>query len=224
MAAGAANVQMLRPRHSRIPETWMNLDPRVLTPGELYRFMISAIVPRPIAFVSSVDRSGRTNVAPFSYFAPLASRPPLLGISINDRAGGPKDTLRNLRATGDFVVNIVNEPMLKQMVRASGDWPPETSEFELTGLTPVTAERVRAPRVGESPIQFECGLEREVPLGSTTFVVGEILMVHVRDDLLVEGLVDATKLRAIGRLGGDAYTIVREVVREARPVVSPRPR
>jgi len=198
----------------------MNLDPRVVTPGELYRFMISAIVPRPIAFVSSIGPSGRANVAPISYFAPLASRPPLLGVSINDRAGGPKDTLRNLRAVGEFVVNIVNEPMLKAMVRASGDWPPDTSEFEVTGLTPVASERVRAPRVGESPIQFECRLEREVALGGTTFVIGEILLVHVADELLADGVVEATKLRAVGRLGGDGYTIVREVIREPRPVVT----
>ena len=197
----------------------MILDPQSVTPGEMYRFMISAIVPRPIAFVSSVDGRGLTNVAPFSYFAPLASRPPLVGISINDRKGGPKDTLRNLRGTGDFVVNIVNEPMLKSMVRASGEWPPETSEFELTGLTPVASERVKSPRVGESPVQFECRLEREVPLGGTTLVIGEILLVHVVDDLVADGVVEATKLRAVGRLGGDAYTIVREVVREARPVM-----
>src|SRR5207247_2489880 len=115
------------------------------------------------------------------------SRPPLLGISINDRTGGPKDTLRNLRGAGGFVVNIVNEPMLKPMVRASGDWPPDVSEFEVAGLTPAASERVRAPRVGESPIQFECRLEREVPLGVTTFVVGEILLVHVANDLVANG-------------------------------------
>lgn len=199
----------------------MKVDPRVVTPGELYRFMISAIIPRPIAFVSSIGPGGRANVAPFSYFAPLASRPPLLGISINDRAAGPKDTLRNLREVGEFVVNIVNEPMLKPMVRASGDWPPDTSEFEVTGLTPVASERVRAPRVAESPIQFECRLEREVPLGGTTFVIGEILLVHVADELLAGGVVDATQLNAVGRLGGDGYTIVREVIREPRPVVPP---
>jgi flavin reductase (DIM6/NTAB) family NADH-FMN oxidoreductase RutF len=201
----------------------MQLDPRALAPGAMYRFMISAIIPRPIAFVSTVGEGGRFNVAPFSYFAPLASRPPLLGISINDRDGGPKDTLRNARGGAGFVVNIVNEPMLRAMVRASGEWPPEVSEFELTGLTPLASERVRAPRVAESRIQFECRLEREVPLGTTTFVIGEILLAHAADELVVDGLIDATKLLAVGRLGGDGYAIVREVVREARPVVPKAP-
>ena len=196
----------------------MQFDPQTLAPGALYRFMISAIIPRPIAFVSTVDDHGRFNVAPFSYFAPLSSRPPLLGISMNHRAGGPKDTLRNARVTGDFVVNIVSEPMLEAMVRASGEWPPEVDEFALTGLTPLASERVRAPRVAESRIQFECRVEREVPLGATTLVIGEILLAHAANDCVVDGLVDAARLGAVGRLGGDAYTIVREIVREARPV------
>ncbi len=203
----------------------MEIDPRSLAPGELYRFMISAIIPRPIAFVSTVGADGILNVAPFSYFAPLSSRPPLVGISFSDRAGGPKDTLRNLRATGECVVNIVHEPLLGAMVRASGEWPPEVDEFALTGLTPVASERVRAPRVGEARIHFECRLDREVPLGSATFAVCEVLLVHAADEVVTDGLIDAARLGAIGRLGGDGYTIVREVVREARPVVrtgSPR--
>jgi len=199
----------------------MQLDPQAMASGALYRFMISAIVPRPIAFVSTIGAGGGFNVAPFSYFAPLASRPPLLGISINERSSGPKDTLRNLRASGDFVVNIVNEPMLKAMVRASGDWTADQSEFELTGLTPVASQRVRAPRVGEAPVQFECRLEREVPLGGTTLVVGEIVLVHADDELMRDGLMDPERLRAVGRLGADGYTIVRDVVREPRPVVPP---
>lgn len=201
----------------------MQLDPKTLTPGALYRFMISAIIPRPIAFVSTVDERGKFNVAPFSYFAPLSSRPPLVGISMNHRGEGPKDTLRNSRVTGDFVVNIVSAPMLRAMVRASGEWPPEVDEFELTGLTPLASERVRAPRVAESRVQFECRLEREVPLGSTTLVIGEILLAHAADDCVVDGLIDAPRLEAVGRLGGEGYTIVRDIVREARPVVPQQP-
>lgn len=198
----------------------MIVDPSQLTPGAMYRFMISAIVPRPIAFVSTVAGDGTTNVAPFSYFVPLASRPPLVGISMNARRGEPKDTLRNLRTTGDFVVNVVDAPLLERMVQTSGDWPPETSEFALTGLTAVPSDLVRAPRVHESPISFECRLHREVPLGDTTFVVGEIVLVHVRDELTDErGLVDPLRLHPVGRLGGDAYSVVREIVHHARPKV-----
>ena len=197
----------------------MIIEPASLTPSAMYRFTISAIIPRPIAFVSTAGPDGGTNVAPFSYFAPLTDRPPLLGVSISRRRGEPKDTSRNIRATGDFVVNLVNEPLLKRMVYASGDWPPDVSEFELTGLTPVRSTRVRSPRVGECPISFECRLHREIELGDAFFTVGEILLVHVADEILSEGRVDATKLAAIGRLGGDGYTIVREVVHERRPDV-----
>ncbi len=200
----------------------MRIDPASLAPGALYRLMISLIVPRPIAFVSTVGGDGVLNVAPFSYFAPLSSKPPLLALSINERAGAPKDTLRNLRANGDFVVNLVHEPMLDAMVEASGEWPPETSEFALTGLTPVASELVRAPGVAESRVRFECRLYRELPLETTTLVIGEIVCGHAADEVLTDDLGDPLKLRAVGRLGGDAYTIVRDVVHRARPRV-PRP-
>ena len=200
----------------------MIIDPSALTPGAMYRFTISAIVPRPIAFVSTVSAEGRTNVAPFSYFAPITERPPLLGVSIGRRRGGIKDTTRNIREVGDFVVNIVNAPLFRRMVYASGDWPPEESEFDLTGLTPVTSERVKSPRVGESPISFECRLHREIELGDSFLTVGEIQLVHVADGLIEDGRVDPLKLGAIGRLGGDGYTIVDDVVRERRPDVVKR--
>jgi flavin reductase (DIM6/NTAB) family NADH-FMN oxidoreductase RutF len=203
----------------------MLVDPQSLSPGAMYQFMIACIVPRPIAFVSTVGENGVLNVAPFSYFAPLTSRPPLLGISIHRRAGEPKDTLRNLRATGEFVVNLVNEPLLDRMVLASGEWPPEVSEFELAGLTPHASLRVRPPRVAECPIALECRLHREIELGEASFVVGEILYGHADDAVLTgEGRVDPLKLKPIGRLGSDGYTIVHEVVRRARPVVKPAAR
>ena len=197
----------------------MILDPESLSAGDLYRWMISVIVPRPIAFISTVSEGGRFNVAPFSYFVPLTNRPPLLGISINQRAGGPKDTLRNLRATGDFVVNIVDETLIERMVKTSGEWPEDVSEFELTGLTPVPSDRVKAPRVGESPVSMECRVYREVPLGDTTFVVGELLRAHMADDRLTDGRVDIAKLKPIGRLGGDAYSRVRDDYHLQRPKV-----
>jgi flavin reductase (DIM6/NTAB) family NADH-FMN oxidoreductase RutF len=206
----------------------MLLDPQALPPGAMYRFMISVVVPRPIAFVSTVGADGLFNVAPFSFFNAITSRPPLIGISVSPRAGAPKDTLRNLRATGDFVVNVVDEPLLARAVRASGDWAAEVSEFELTGLTPVPSQRVRSPRVGESPVSLECRLEREIALGDAAFVVGEILCAHADERVLTDGRVDIGRLVPAGRLGGDGYTIVREVVRLARPIVergaeTPRP-
>lgn len=183
--------------------------------------MIGVIVPRPIAFVSTVGEGGRFNVAPFSYFNAITNEPPLLGISINRRQEAIKDTLRNIRHTGDFVVNIVDEALNAKAVAASGDWPEDVDEFALTGLTPTPSDLVRAPRVGESPVSLECRLHREIELGKVFFVVGEIVRAHVRDDVLTDGRVDIAKLRPVGRLGGDGYSVVREVLHLPRPKVTP---
>jgi flavin reductase (DIM6/NTAB) family NADH-FMN oxidoreductase RutF len=200
------------------------VDPNTLAPGAMYRFMIGVIVPRPIAFVSTVGESGRFNVAPFSYFNAITNRPPLIGISINRRQERPKDTLRHIRETGDFVVNVVDEALNARAVHASGDWPDDVDEFQITGLTPVRSDLVRSPRVGESPVSLECRLEREIELGQTTLVVGEILRAHVRDDVLTDGHVDIEKLRPVGRLGGDGYSVVREIVHIPRPKTNDAPR
>src|SRR5467141_1975380 len=143
----------------------MLLDPRELAPAALYRLMTGVVVPRPIAFVSTVGAGGGFNVAPFSYFNAITNRPPLVGFSIGSRDGAPKDTLRNLRESRDFVVNVVSESLLAGAVKAAGDWPEDVSEFEITGLTAVPSTRVTSPRVGESPVSLECRLEREIALG-----------------------------------------------------------
>jgi len=187
----------------------------------MYRFMIGIVLPRPIAFVSTIGSGGVLNVAPFSYFMPITNRPPLVGISINLRGGEHKDTLRNIRETGDFVVNAVSEPLLERVVKASGDWPREVDEFQLTGLTPVDSDLVQSPRVGESPASLECRLHRVVELGDAFFTVGEIVRAHVAEDVLTDGRVDIAKLRPVGRLGEDGYSIVRDVVHHARPRAGP---
>jgi flavin reductase (DIM6/NTAB) family NADH-FMN oxidoreductase RutF len=202
----------------------MILDPQALSRGALYQWMIAAIVPRPIAFVSTVGATGRTNLAPFSFFSGVSSQPPLLSIAINRRAGGPKDTVRNLRETGDFVVNVATEALFERMVQTSGDWPQEVSEFELTGLTAVPSDLVRAPRLGESPVSFECRLHREFELDDTSLVIGEIVRGHVKEEVISEGRLDAEKLRPIARLGADGYTTLGRVLRLARPKVEPGPR
>lgn len=197
----------------------MIIDPGTVSPGDFYRFMISVVVPRPIAFVSTVSGDGRFNVAPFSYFNAITNKPPLLGISINQRRGVPKDTLRNIEATGEFVVNAVDEALGARMVHTSGEWPEDVDEFALAGLTPVPSDLIKPPRVGESPISMECRLHRAIELGNTTFVVGEIVRAHVNEAVLTEGKVDIAKLRPLARLGGDGYSVVREVIQMARPRV-----
>lgn len=198
----------------------MILDPRTLPEREVYRFIISAVVPRPIAFVSTIGAAGGTNLAPFSYFNAISSEPPLVAIAINDRADDPKDTLRNIRETGEFVVNVVSEPLLDAMVRTAGDWPRGTSEFAAAGLTPAPSERVRPPYVAESPLQLECTLHREIRLGGSFLVVGEVVLARVRDDVLSDGRVDPVKLAPVGRLGGELYAPLGPVLKRARPKVS----
>ncbi|OGF24893.1 MAG: hypothetical protein A2V63_06440 [Candidatus Eisenbacteria bacterium RBG_19FT_COMBO_70_11] len=197
----------------------MILDPQALSPGRFYQFMIGVVVPRPIAFISTVSAAGRFNVAPFSFFNAISSQPPLLGVAINRRAGEPKDTLRNIREVEEFVVNVVSEPLAERMVQASGDWPMDVDEFDLTGLTRVPSDLVKPPRVGESPVSLECRLYRLIELGASFFVVGEIVRGHVSDEVLTEGRVDIAKLRPVGRLGGDGYSLVRDVIHLPRPVV-----
>jgi len=146
----------LRPRAWSARLRRMILEPQSLSASAMYRFMIGIVVPRPIAFVSTVGNGGAFNVAPFSYFNAITNRPPLIGISITNRAGEPKDTLRNVQETGDFVVNAVNESLLERVVHASGEWGKDVDEFQLTGLTPVKSDLVRSPRVGESPLAMYC--------------------------------------------------------------------
>jgi flavin reductase (DIM6/NTAB) family NADH-FMN oxidoreductase RutF len=198
----------------------MQLDPARVPGPEMYRFMINAVVPRPIAFVSTRAADGSVNLAPFSYFNAISSVPPLVGIAIVDRPDDEKDTLRNIRETGEFVVNLVAEPMLAAMAKTAGEWPRGTSEFEVAGLTPAPSERVAPPGVAESPVQLECRLHREIPLGNSHLVVGEIVLARVDDGVLTDGRVDPLKLRPVGRLGGEHYSLLREVVKEPRPRVS----
>lgn len=198
----------------------MHLDPRQLSSSELYRFLITAVVPRPIALVSTRAADGHTNVAPFSFFNAISSEPPIVMLAINDRADDPKDTLRNIRETREFVINVVHGPLLQAMVRTAGEWPRGTSEFDVAELTPVPAVRVAAPAVKESPIHIECVLHREVEVGKSFVVFGEVVYAWVDDAVLTEGRVDPVKLAPVGRLGGELYSFTTQVVKVPRPRVS----
>jgi len=201
----------------------MIVDPGAVSTVRFAQLMNSVIVPRPIAFVTTVNTAGRVNAAPFSWFCGLATRPPLLGVSISPRDGEPKDTLRNVRGTREFVVNVVTEAMAAQIVRASGDWSQDVDELALVGLTAMPSDLVRPPRVAESPVNLECRLDREIALGESHFVVGEILRAHVSETVLTEGRVDATRLRPLARLGGDRYAGLGGLLRLSRPKVERAP-
>lgn len=210
----------------------MRLDPAELSASGRYRLLISLVVPRPIAFVSTKSPEGRLNLAPFSFFMGVASDPALLAISVTTRRGQPKDTARNILETGEFVVNAATDALAEAVNLASGDWPPETDEFALTGLTPAPSERVAPPRVAEALFSLECRVHQSIPVGrpphDTRLILGEIVFFHLRDDI-VGAASDGSPiarpeiLRPIARLGGNLYTHLGEIFALDRPKVGPGP-
>lgn len=207
----------------------MQLDPHALGEHETYKLLIGCVVPRPIAWVSTVDRDGLGNLAPFSFFNGVGSNPPAISVAItyNDSPDQRKDTLRNIEATGEFVVNIVSEELAQAMNETAVNYPPEVDEFAVAGLTPVPGTLVRAPRVAESPVSFECKLFTLVPVGagpgSATLVVGAIALIHVRDDIIdARNRIDIHKLRPIARLAGAGYAYVHETFEMPRGRYNPQ--
>ncbi|MCU0726072.1 MAG: flavin reductase family protein [Planctomycetes bacterium] len=184
----------------------MRIEPDSLDPKDRYRLLISAIVPRPIAWVTTISPGGVVNAAPFSFFSGISSSPPMLAVFVGSRRDGtPKDTHRNAAETGEMVVNVVPRALAPAMVATSEDLPPEESEVESLGLALAPSALIRAPRLADCPVNFECRVERIIPFGGTSMLAGRILTVHVRDDLLREGAVDFAGLRPVGRLGGTDY-------------------
>ncbi len=193
----------------------MNLDPQSLPLRDRYAFMIAAIVPRPIAWVSTVDRKGAANLAPFSYFTGITAEPMSVCFApANSRTGEPKDTLANVRSTRQFVVNIATEDNVAQMNQTSAAYPRGVSEIEKAGLTPLPSVKVRPPRVKESPLHLECELMRVVtvsrgPLGGN-LVIGRVVWMHVEDALWNGGRMRHQDLKAVGRMEGSWYARTRD--------------
>lgn len=203
----------------------MQFDPQTAPAGAVSKILTGSVIPRPIAWVSTVDTNGIRNLAPFSFFNVAAHKPPTLLFCIEVRGsdGGTKDTYQNIMATKQYVINIATEPLAEAMNLSSTELPPEADEFEVAGLTPASSERVKPPRVAESPVSFECELRQVVPIGDGTpgsswIMIGEVVYVHVADDIINEKFyVDAVKLRAIGRLSGFGYTRTADTFEMRRP-------
>lgn len=198
----------------------MIVDPTSIPERQAYRLMISAFVPRPIAFVSTRSRAGIDNCAPFSYSMGVSSHPMILAVSIGERDGRPKDTARNILDTREFVVNLVTEAIAEKMNQASGDYADAVSEFDEAGLTRGPSEVVRVPRIAESPVNFECRLIRALHIADNTVFFGEAMRLHIDDAVMTDGLVDIHKLRAIGRLGGPRYCRTQDVFEMVRPKIT----
>jgi flavin reductase (DIM6/NTAB) family NADH-FMN oxidoreductase RutF len=209
----------------------MDLVSSEISHDELYGILLNSVAPRPIAWVSTLSAAGQPNLAPFSFFNVMCVAPPLLGFSPGLREpkqadlthGEPKDTLRNIRETKEFVVNVVTYDLLRPMNVTSGEYDPSVNEFELAKVTPVPSRLVRPARVAESPVSFECKLHKILDFSpaptSGSLVIGEIVAIHLDDAHIKDGRLDRNSLDLIGRMGGIQYTRTTERVELARPKV-----
>ncbi len=192
-----------------------SLDPSSLSASENYKLLSGSVLPRPIAFVSTVDAAGVFNLAPYSFFTVASANPPIVCFcpSVREPRDGlaaNKDTLENIRITGEFVVNIVSESIVEEMNQTAAQVPPSVDEFLLAGLTPLKSDLVRAPRVAESRVQMECRLLQIVEAsrlpGGGSIVLGEVIRYHVADEILEAGMhINVDKLQAVGRMAGSDY-------------------
>jgi flavin reductase (DIM6/NTAB) family NADH-FMN oxidoreductase RutF len=190
---------------------------------DVYHALVDVVTPRPIAWVTSLDLQGRVNLAPFSFFNAFGANPPIVVFSPTlRRDGSKKDTLKNVEATGEFVINSAVEPLAEQVNQSSKELPAGESEVEHTGLSLQPSLKVRPPRLVETPIQLECKVRQIISLGdgpiAANLVIGEILVFHIADELLdPKGRVDPRKLRTIARLGADWYCRSTDLFELKRP-------
>jgi flavin reductase (DIM6/NTAB) family NADH-FMN oxidoreductase RutF len=202
----------------------MEINPATLPHQSIYKILTGAVLPRPIGWISTVDADGRPNLAPFSFFNVVCSNPPtvLFCPLIRGIDGNKKDTLNNVRATKEFVVNIVTEELLQAMNASSVEALPGFNEFEFAGLTQQPSLTVRPPRVAESPIHFECKVHEIIDIndapGGGSVVIGTVLHIHAEDRVMLgEDKINITALKPIGRLAGGTYSRVTDIIELERP-------
>ena len=190
---------------------------------DVYHLLVGLVTPRPIAWVTTIDPDGRVNLAPFSFFNAFGANPPVVVFSPTlRRDGGKKDTLRNVEATGEFVLNAAVEPLAEKMNLSSKELPYGQSEVDLTGLRLLPSVKVKPPRIAETPVTMECRLLQIVLLGkgpiAGNLVIGEILVMHIDEAVLDgKGRIDPRKLQTIARLGGDYYCRTSDLFEMKRP-------
>lgn len=198
----------------------VSANPATHTVASIYKLLIGSVVPRPIAFVSTISKAGSPNLAPFSFFNAICSEPPAICFSVANRTPA-KDTVANIRANGEFVVNIVTEAIAEQMNLCSGDYAPGISEFEVSGLTPDPSEVVRPPCVRESPVNMECKLIQIIEVSTkpsgASLIIGEVVRFHFDPAIAENFRIDPFKLRAIGRMGGAGYIRTSDYFEMIRP-------
>ncbi len=194
-----------------------------LTPKQAYQILESVVVPRPIAFITTVSPEGIVRATPHSFFNVVNDEPPMVAFSAGAPELGKICTVLNVETTNEFVVNVVTEKILDAVVEASVDYARKVSEIELTKLRTVRSELVRPPRIADSPVSLECRLWQQIPLypikkmRGNVLTIGEVLLVHVDDALLTRGKPDVKKLNAIGRLAGDWFVPTTGRIKRKHP-------
>ena len=201
----------------------MKIDVAESSPDEVYRWLVGIVTPRPIGWVTTLDAEGRVNLAPFSFFNVFGADPPVVVFSpVNRRDGSRKDTLLNVEATGEFVLNAAVESLAEAVNLSSVELPRGQSEADLAGLSLLPSARVKPPRVAESPTHLECRLRQIVRVGdgpmAANLIIGEVVAIHVDDSVIgSDGRVDPSKLKTIARLGGDWYCRTSDLFSLKRP-------
>ena len=194
---------------------YLEFDPKEIERRAIYRLLTGAVVPRPIGWASTISEDGVTNLAPFSFFTVVCVAPPMISLTIaRNPDGSEKHTLKNAKATGEFVFNIVTAPVWEQMVDTANAIPEDESEFEDTSLTPIPSVKVAPPRVAEVPIHFECKVEDVIEFGPNKhpLLVGEVLHFHVDPSCMTDGYIDMKNLDPIGRMNGFYYSKLGEIM------------
>ncbi len=190
------------------------LDPKTLPAEQAYRLITGIVVPRPVAWVTTLSSTGSVNLAPFSAFTFVSPKPPMLAISVGRKAGVYKDTARNILATEEFVVHIADRPLLEPLHLSSTEHPPDVSEVDVLGLTTHPSTHIKPPRLTAAPIAMECRLRHCIEFGETRtrLLVGEVLVFHFRDGLLNNGKIETKELNPVCRLGGPRYATLGDIV------------
>ncbi len=197
----------------------MRIDPSTANAPDVYQALIGVVTPRPIAWVTTVSSGGVVNLAPFSFFNVFGVAPPVVVFAPGLRPdGSKKDTLRNVEATGEFVVNAAVAELAEQVNLSSKELPPDESEVALTGLHTTPSQKVKPPRIAESPVHLECTVRQILPIGAANLVIGDVVLIHIRDEVLDEqGRVDPRKLRTVARMGGDFWCHTSDLFTQQRP-------
>ncbi|WP_312474954.1 flavin reductase family protein [Neobacillus sp.] len=200
----------------------LSIDPSSMSERDNYKFLIGSIIPRPIAFVTTISKDGVLNGAPFSYFNIVSSNPPMISLSIQRSEGRQKDTARNIIESKEFVIHIVDEQNVEKINKTAANLPPDQSEIELANLTPVDSVKISVPGVKEAKVRMECSLEHSLELGGLDtpgcdFIIGKVVQFHIENDIYENGRIDPWGLAAVSRLAGNHYAKIGEIFEIERP-------